>query len=311
MVLAACGDGGGSFAPGDTSTPLALTAANALAVSGEIDLAHLAAGDVTGGLISELQSGVIADLIGSGAGGVVPTFTVGCNFAGTATLGGTISGGSTYAPGDRITATFAGCQFAPTAPALSGGADITVVSFAGALGTSNFVLVVDVTASSLAVASAAAARTATGTGPFRLAYTSEFNGALPVRLTQAATSPSLDLAVGNARFTWRNLATEAAAQFAGGILSSSTLVAAGEIDSTRLNGRVVVATPVTLQAPADNNPATSFATGLRTMGGSGNSSVRLQPQNATEVRLSVDATGDGIIDAVIDTTWTVIRSTAP
>ena len=109
--LNACGDGG-SFSPNDSSTPLALTAANALAVSGEIDLAHLAAGDVTGGIIGELESGVIADLVGSGAGGAVPAFTVGCDFAGTATLSGTISGGSTYSPGDRIVATFAGCQIA-------------------------------------------------------------------------------------------------------------------------------------------------------------------------------------------------------
>jgi hypothetical protein len=308
--LAACGDGG-SFAPNDSSTPLALTAANALAVSGEIDLAHLAAGDVTGGIIGELESGVIADLVGSASGGAVPAFTVGCAFAGTATLSGTLSGGSGYFAGDRIIATFAGCQLAPPAPALTGDADITVVSFTGSLATSNFVLVVDVVADGLAVASPVAVRTSTGDGTFRLAYTSEYNGVVPVRLTQVATSPALDLAVGNARFTWRSLAAQAVLQFAAGIPSLSTLAASGDIDSERLNGSVAVATPVTLIAPADNDPATSFASGQRTMTGSGSSSVRLQPQNATEVRLSVDSTGDGIVDDVIDTTWTAIRTSSP
>jgi hypothetical protein len=308
--LTACGDGG-SFAPNDSSTPLTLTAANAVAVAGEIDLAHSAAGDVTGGLIGELQSGVIADLIGSGTGGAVPAFTVGCDFAGTATLGGTLSGGSTYFAGDRITATFAGCQIAPAAPALTGGADITVVSFAGSLATSSFTLVVDVVADALAVASPVAVRTSTGDGSFRLSYTSEYSGAVPVRLTQVATSPSLDLTVGNAAFTWRTLAAQSVQQFAAGIPSQSTLAASGDIGSERLNGSVAVATPVTLVAPTDNDPATSFASGQRTMAGSGSSSIRLQPQNATEVRLSVDSTGDGVVDDVIDTTWTAIRASSP
>jgi hypothetical protein len=308
--LTACG-GGGSFAPNDSSTPLGLNAANALAVTGEIDLAHLAAGDVTGGLVGELESGVIADLVGSGVGGAVPTFTVGCDFAGTATLTGTISGGSTYFAGDRIVATFAGCQIAPTAAVLTGGAEITVVSFAGSLATSNFTLVVDVVADALAVASPGAVRTSTGDGPFRLSYTSEYNGAVPVRLTQVATSPSLDLAVGNASFTWCTLTARSVLQFAAGIASLSTLSASGDIDSERLNGSVAVATPVTLVAPVDNDPATSFASGQRTMSGSGSSSIRLQPQNATEVRLSVDSTGDGLVDDVIDTTWTAIRASTP
>lgn len=308
--LTACGDGG-SFAPNDSSTPLALTAANALAVASEIDLAHLAAGDITGGLVGELQSGVIADLVGSGASGAVPAFTVGCDFAGTATLSGTLSGSSTYFAGDRIIATFAGCQLAPTSAALSGAAEITVVSFVGSLATSNFVLVVDVVADGLAVASPVSVRTSTGDGPFRLAYTSEYSGAVPVRLTQVATSPSLDLTVGNAAFTWRTLAAQSVQQFAAGIPSQSTLVASGDIDSERLNGSVAVTTPVTLVAPTDNDPATSFASGQRTMAGSGSSSIRLQPQNATEVRLSVDSTGDGVVDDVIDTTWTAIRSSSP
>ncbi|MBL8223938.1 MAG: hypothetical protein JNM50_01300 [Chromatiales bacterium] len=308
--LTACGDGG-SFAPNDSSTPLGLTAANALAVTGEIDLAHFSAGDVTGGLTSELQAGVIADLVSSGAGGAVPAFTVGCDFAGTATLSGTISGGSTYFAGDRIVATFTGCQIAPASPALTGAADITVVSFAGSLATSNFTLVVDVVADGLAVASAAVGRTSTGDGPFRLSFTSEYNGAVPVRLTQVARSPALDLAIGNASFKWRSLVAQAVLQFAAGIPSQSTLAAAGDIDSERLNGSVAVATPVTLVAPADNDPATSFASGQRTMGGSGSSSIRLQPQNATEVRLSVDSTGDGVVDDVIDTTWTAIRASSP
>jgi hypothetical protein len=117
--------------------------------------------------------------------------------------------------------------------------------------------------------------------------------------------------VGNASFTWRSLAAQSVLQFAAGIPSLSTLTAAGDIASERLNGSVAVATPVTLVAPADNDPATSFASGQRTMSGSGGSSIRLQPQNATEVRLSVDATGDGLVDDVIDTTWTAIRASSP
>jgi hypothetical protein len=313
LALAGCGGGdGSSFAPGDTSSPLALGLANALAVSGEVERANEAAATIAGGLVPELEAGVIADLATSGSAGTVPAFTTGCGFAGTATLAATLAGGSQYAPGDRFTVTFTGCQSSAAAPSLSGQVDVTIVSFAGSLATLDYTLVVDVAASQFAATpSGFGTFTATATGPFRLGSSSDFSGVLPVRLVQSITSPALDLVAGSARLTWTTLVLETARQFAAGVPATVTLASSGTIDSERLGGSVVVATPVLLAGPADIDPTTSFSTGIRTVTGGGSTAVRLLPQNSVLVRLDVDVTGDGITDGSIDTTWTQLRAAAP
>jgi hypothetical protein len=311
--LAGCGGGDGPrFAPGDTSAPLALTLANALAVSGEVERATEAASTIAAGLVPELEAGVIADLVASGSSGAVAAFTTGCGFAGTATLSATLAGGFQYAPGDRFVVTFAGCQSTPAAPLLNGQADITVASFAGSIATLDYTLVVDVAGTQFSAAPAGFGTiTAAATGTWRQGYSSDFNGVLPVRLVQTITSPALDLVAGGAQFTWTSLSLESAREFAAGVPTTVTLSSAGTVDSERLGGSVAVTTPVLLSAPADNDPGTSFSIGRRLVTGAGNTAIRLVPQNAVEVRLDVDVTGDGITDGFIDTTWTQIRAAAP
>ncbi|MFQ5468685.1 MAG: hypothetical protein ACE5EH_00115 [Gammaproteobacteria bacterium] len=86
---------------------------------------------------------------------------------------------------------------------------------------------------------------------------------------------------------------------------ATTLTFNGVVDSS-IDGRVTVTTITTLQGlDTDDYPGT----GAIKVSGANNTSVTLTAVDNTNVRLAVDADGDGITDSTINTTWTALENT--
>lgn len=84
-----------------------------------------------------------------------------------------------------------------------------------------------------------------------------------------------------------------------GATGAFTLDMNATVSSSDLGGSVTIVTDITFQGVGSGNPSS----GQATITGANNSSVTLIALDAVNVRLEVDADGNGAVETTIDTTW--------
>jgi len=317
--ISACGGGDDDVTLGPPLPPeqalLDITAANAVDVATTVVTAidlTFGIGNVTGDLIEqgegstlppalaqdEAMSAVLIRPLTSATPGVQD-----CAISGTAEISGDI--GPPITAGNNINAMFDGCDDG-LGFVLSGEADISVLLIEGAFLTPRFRLDLDVVLTDIEIRTDTDKATADG------AFILLLDALDWPRVAQGIDGTDLVLGVNGERIVLSDFSQEA--RLTGSIAPVSVLVEAlGDLDSTSLGGAVSYTTPLGLRAWDGFDP---FA-GQVLITGNGGSSVRIVVNDIGSVILEVDESGNGVIDAYIDATWSELLpgasggSTAP
>lgn len=306
------GDGAGSAGGAITgSAPVPITSDNAPAVSGAVIDATVGVQDISGfvgtGPLASSNSLAkqgrpdLAKLPGAGGGPAaggsfkVPIDeTFECSTSGSFTISGDVENLDEVNPGDDLSVDFDGCtEFGNLR--LDGGFDFLISAIDGNADdilSGRFLLSASVALFAFSVTEEGETGTADGGFDFTVDTTMspvtflEFSGD---RLTLMDSGDTLTLA------SFSILSTDDASTFP----STYTYDTSGTIDSDLLAGSVDFVTVTTFVGFGDDYP---FAGELVATGADG-SSVTVIALDSVNVRLLVDADGDGAFDETIDTTW--------
>lgn len=320
--LAACGGGGGGGSiPGTVSTvypALALTAANAEAVAGEVAALGsdtVGTGDVGTGIITSVvvekesrpalmdvarwsldKLHTLQNRLSTSITGVIIDTTEACTGGGTVTVtGDDVPPLGVVSTGDSFTISFNSCVELG-------------ITLSGSLAITNFTLngdpSVDIAWNMQATFTFTALTISEGLDSLRI------DGGMNYSI---ATSDSDDFVVsisganlayreGGHTTTLRSFTFDYLEELSSGLYS---LEYAGTADIGSLTGRVMFTTTL----PVTGDLANDWPdTGVVLITGANNSSVTMTILGADAVQLGVDANGDGATDQTIDTTWTALTA---
>lgn len=320
--LAACGGGGGGgTTPGTISTvfpALALTAANAVEVSGEVATTGddtIGAGEIgtdiiTGVVVDTAESPALSavarwsldtvqglrDNLAASVTGVIVSDTVACSGGGSISVTwDDADNNSVFSSGDTFSMTFNNC--------IEMG-----VTIGGALALSGFVINgdpnVDIAWNMSAAFTFTALTINDGTTSERIDGNMSYSIA-------TLNGDDFDVAISGTQLvyregvyttTLRNYSYGYTEEISSGLFS---LEYAGTMDIGSLSGRVsfTTTTPFTGTAILDNWPTA----GVLLITGD-NSTITVEALGGDNVRLSIDSNGDGGVDQTLDTTWTALSA---
>jgi hypothetical protein len=304
--LAGCSGGGGDDPP---PAPLAtITTANAPAIASSVMTAAFDGGDLGSFAFGPLGAPVsspkttrvyyskVAAIQGAQIDALlqhtqaVSLVPVGpeatqCTGGGTVTLSGNIANPATLSANDTITFDFASCVEDDTTT--NGKFSMRVTSFSGDAASGVFSFGVTATITSLQIT--VAGETATVNGAVSISIS-----AAASMLTTTVTSSSISVGDGGSTHTLRDYSsvrTLAADSF--------TLDVHGSLTSSAFSGTVNFATTALLQGLGDGYAYT----GQLLITGANGATIKVVVLDSTFLRLEVDSSGDGIVDATLDFTW--------
>lgn len=302
-ALSACGGGGGggddSSGP-DSDNRAAITTQNAETVASTVLTSVVAVFDF-GILIetSPISAGkqtrhALAKLVATRAGvsrAVIGPETIPCTVSGSVTISGDIADPSTLSAGDDIRADFNDCDDGDGV-VIDGLFDATVVSFTGDLDLVVARLTMAVDAGDLAITTDGDTASVDGDYTFTI---------------DTLTSPIVSLEVSCESLSITSFGTTVMleefsaiqTQNATAIPRPITAETDGRLTTSAIGGPVDFSTPLRFDAFDDDYP---YAGELLIVGRN-ESSVRLIALNETNVRLDVDADGNGAVDQSIDLLW--------
>ncbi len=305
MTMSSCGGSSDDATLGPSLPPeqpmLDITAANATDVAATV----VTSIDLTFGIAN-----VADDLTGQEAGSSLPTALASdealstiivrpltsdtqgiqsCAISGTADISGDIV--PPINAGNTISAIFDNCDEG-LGFVLSGRVDISVLLIEGAFLTPRFRLDLDVALGDIEIRSGTDTATADGT------FTLQIDALDWPRVAQGIVGSELVFGLNGERLVLTDFSQEV--RLTGSIAPVSVIeTAAGDLDSTSLGGAVDYTTPWSLRAWDGFDP---FA-GEILITGNGGSSVRVVVNDVGSVILEVDESGNGVIDAYIEVTW--------
>ena len=305
LFLAGCSGGGDDPPP----VPLAtITTANAPAIAGSVMTAALDGGDLGSFAFSPMGAPAsspkstrvyyskVAEIQNAQIGALLrqtqPVFlapigpeATQCSGGGTVTLSGNIANPATLSPNDTITFDFASCVEDDTTT--NGKFSMRVTSFSGDPASGVFSFGVTATITSLQIT--VGAETATVNGSVSISISAA--GSL---LTTIVTSSSISVGDGGSTHTLRDYSSVRALTS-----ESFTLDVHGSLTSSDFSGTVNFATTALLQGLGDGYAYT----GQLLITGANGATIKVVVLDSTFLRLEVDSSGDGVVDATLDFTW--------
>jgi hypothetical protein len=320
-MLVACGGGGGGDAPaaaaanngssggGVTSTKAVINAANYVTVAQEslsstnfvADAATLATGaeisnsDV---LVSfgQAQAVSISSRFGRApalATGVVQTTIEPCAGGGTLTVSeNDLNGNGLPNAGDSVSLTATNCVYQGST--LNGVLNMTVTAFSGNLEVPPFTLAVTLTFNNLSARSAAATSTGNGTIAVTLNARSSSDQTSTLTATNFATTATYGGTTYNRKLENYTVSVVLNA-------TTSTTAAAGSLSSSAFGSKLVtIATPVPfVRVLSQPRPAS----GQAVVTGENGSALRVTALSSTQVRIELDADGNGSYETSVTKLW--------
>jgi len=224
---------------------------------------------------------------------IAPT-TSPCAVAGTVEVSGDIATTQTLTPGDNFTFVFTDCDDGTSV--VSGTFSMTITSFAGDFVSGSFTFEVDLLLEAFTVSvNGEPAAMIDGDASIMLDFTSAPSLALTVEST------SLSVTVGASTHT---LERYTLSQTSDSVTDSYSLLVSGRVSSSEFAGVVDFETTAALES-GDGGPA---LTGRIEISGNGGALLTVIVLDSVNVRLEIDENGDGVVDAVVDTTWDAITS---
>lgn len=306
VFFAGCSGGGGDDPP---PVPLAtITAANAPAIASSVMSAALDGGDLGSFAFGPMGSSVsspkstrvyyskVAAIQNEQIGALlqhtqaVSLVPIGpeatqCTGGGTVTVSGNIANPATLSPNDTITFDFAACV--EDGATTSGKFSMRVTSFTGDAASGVFSFGVTATITSLQIT--VAGETATVNGSVSISI-----NAAGSMVTTAVTSSSISVGDGGSTHTLRDYSS--IRQLTSGAF---TLDVRGSLTSSDFSGAVNFATSALLQGLGDGNAYTGHVL----ITGANGATIKVVVLDSTFLRLEVDSSGDGVVDATLDFTW--------
>ncbi len=305
-AVSGCGGSGGDAPlPTSVAPDLAINAANATAVAGAAFSAAFESSEL-GGLVADDSLGAAApaslsrladrsfmEITAKSQLGAIPLgpVTEDCAVAGTTTLTGELANALTFTARDRITIQFMDCDEGE-GQVIDGVLEFVVDSFAGDVAVGNFDLAVTLTLMDFQVSGNGETTLANGSASVRIDTTQ-----MPLSRVEVA-GDDLNVVSGvdaTQQTDFNTVLTEDGAA----VPIPVTLQASGDLDSSQIGGLISYATPLTFQGFAGEHP---YA-GEFLVNGADGTSARLIALDSQNVRIEVDADGDGAADQVIDATW--------
>lgn len=306
-TVASCGGGGDDVALGPPLPPeqalLDINAGNAVDVSSTVINAintSFGFGDVIGDFTGIQAASVLATDEAFGALITRPLMSDAfgiqdCDFGGTVEIRGDVAPAITA--GDTIIAIFNSCDDGDGF-VISGEVDIAIVLIEGTFLTPYFRLDLDVALTDIEIIEGA--DIAFAEGDFRLLLDSLD---WP-RVAQVIEGAELEFGVNIDRIALTDFRHEV--RLSGSVSPVGVIVTAeGQMDSTELGGAVEYQTPWSFQAWDGFDPFF----GEMLIIGNRDSSVRIIVNDINSITLEVDGSGNGVIDAYIDATWSDLIDT--
>lgn len=236
---------------------------------------------------AQTESLLEQDQIGNLQAAVGPETTA-CTVGGTTTLSGNLASLDTLTVGDMVTVTFADCDDGISA--VDGAFSMTITSLEGDLTSGLFALGVDVTLTSFSVTENGETVTANGSLSF-LADSRQ-----SPTITTTVTAHSLTVANGGASNT---LADFSLSEVFDSATTAYSMSMQGTLTSTSFSGAVTFTTPTNFQGTGEDH-ATSGELLIR---GAKGGTLRVIVLDSVNVRLELDADGNGLVDTTIDSVW--------
>jgi len=306
LFMAGCSGGGGDDpAPSPLAT---ITTANAPAIASSVMTAALDGGELGSfafgpmgapvsspkstrvyySKVAEIQNAQLGALLQhTQAVALVPIGpeATPCTGGGTVTLSGNIANPATLSPNDTITFDFASCVEDDTTT--NGKFSMRVTSFSGDAASGVFSFGVTATITSLQIT--VGGETATVNGSVSISM-----NAAGSMLATTITSSSIAVGDGGSTHTLRDYASVRT-------LTSEafTLDVRGSLTSSDFSGTVSFATTALLQGLGDGYAYT----GQLLITGANGATIKVVVLDNTFLRLEVDSSGDGVLDATLDFTW--------
>jgi len=304
ILLSACGGGSGDAGTGapPPSASFPITSENAQdatakswhAANSSTAYANLAG---TGGFVAASQ-GDFTKVAGATVGqlpallGKIPfgPETVACPGTGTVTYSGDIADITTLTAGDVINADYDACGDGSGA-IIDGELTMTIDAFNGDLAGGVYELALSIELTNFQASFGNLFETA--------------NGAITIALNTMATPIIVSSVSGDGLAVDTNVASTSLTNFltqqtidTGSVTPLYSLLASGTLDNSLLPGSVSYSTPVEFERLGDDYPyaGTLLVTGE-------NSSARLVVIDNTNVRIDIDADGNGEFESSIETTW--------
>ena len=309
-TIASGGGGGGSggtiVPPSGGGPTLALTAANAPAVSSTAIIAIGMAfdiGDFTGSGLP-IQAGAMPP--GSSAPKGTGNFQIelavaeasdisNCINGGTVDMTVTLADPNTLTVGDRVITVFDNCDD-NEGFVISGTIDLTVSSYQGDLLTDVFLLGFDVTLSNLVIEDAV--ESVTTNASFTLTLD---NLDFPVLGLNLAGS-QLQISANGEVIALTNFDHDLKVDL--GVFPETVVaLASGTLEIQSLGGTIDYATLVAVEAAGDLDPHK----GEILITGADGSTIRILVVDTSNVTLEIDANGDGVVDEYVYTNWSALN----
>ncbi|MCO6411810.1 MAG: hypothetical protein J5I92_03615 [Thiogranum sp.] len=320
-LITACGgggSGGGDTTVAISSTPVAITPANAETVAATtfdaaigLDEASLGASSIVGAVTTtsnepfdltdfaqrQLQRGarLFAESSGALATGVIISGSEPCSSGSFSYTLDDADNNSALSTGDSFSLQFNSCSDGTTT--INGGLSLTGVIVSGDIETPVAPYSVQATFSfnNLSVSESGETATVAGSITINLGSTDG------VTLTSQLSGSSVLLTAGADSARISNFNFSASENLNTG---AWTISVDATIDSNIQGGRTVLVTITPFEGFDFDDPYTGEAL----ITGANNSSVRIIVLDAVNVRLEVDEDGDGTAETTIDTTWAQLRS---
>ncbi len=319
-VLVACGGGGGGDAPaaaaggtgaggGVTATKVAINAGNYVTVAQEslsstnyvADAGTLATGaDISNSdvLVSfgQAQAAIISSRFGRApalATGVVTTNIEQCSGGGTLTVSeNDLNGNGRPDAGDSASLTATNCTYQGST--LNGGLSLMVNSFSGNVDVPPYAIGITMTFNNLSARSAAATSTGNGTIALAVNVSSTTNQTSTLNAPRFATTATYGGTTYNR--TLENYTVSVALT-----ATTSTTAASGSISSSAFGSKLVtIATPMPfVRQLTQSRPAS----GQAVVTGENGSALRVTALNSTQVRIDLDADGNGTYETSVTKLW--------
>jgi len=312
--LAACGGSGDGSPAASASADLAtIDSANAVAIASSVAKAVYQSDDIGGAIdltgtfgttaaaktesvyakLGEIQMSVTGEMlkqsqIGTFQAPITPIETA-CEFGGSSVLSGDVQNQETLTVNDLIVLDFDNCDDGSVV--VDGTISMTVLAFSGDFLGGSVSFSVRVTLTGFSISRDGNTRTASGT----LTMDLNLPNAGPMSMT--ITAPSLVVSDGVSSVTLQSFSLT---QTIDPETDSYSMTVAGTIDGSSFEGAVELTTSVVLAGTGDGYAAT----GELLITGDGGSSIAIFALDAELVRLEIDYDGDGVVDQVIDSTWT-------
>jgi hypothetical protein len=214
--------------------------------------------------------------------------TTPCMVSGTVTLSGNLASTDTLTVGDTITAAFAGCDDGVTL--IDGTFAMKITRLSGDITSDLFAVGVDVTLTSFSVTEDGETVEADGSLSFFA------DSQQSPTITTTVTADSLTVTNGTASNT---LADFSLTEVLDSATTAYSVSMQGTLTSTAFSGSVTFATPASLQGTGEGHAAS----GELLISGANGGTLHVIVLDGVNVRLELDADGNGLVDETIDAVW--------